>query len=520
MNFYHKFIKDFSVIARPLHELTGNTPWEWLPHHQAAFDTLKNVILDATILHTPYDTGKFKIEADSLDFAVGGTLSQLQEGCWKPIAFLSKSLSPAERNYKIYDKELLAIIICLDKWCQYILGAPKRFEVWSDHKNLEYFRKPQNINYRQARWVSILADYGFSLHHLPGSHNLAADALSWLPIHNDGSNDSAEVVILKPTYFQVWATEEVDSLETCVCSAQDLHDLVVAKNWLRKPDQWKIDDDGNNLGQGQALCSEECRPIRRNPTKPPWLSPGWSPGASWHSESDWENLLLARPITRRPPVCEQLHGLPEKQNISTTHLDSPPLPHSPFTTLGSNLSWPHRAASSFQWLWCDPKHHQPLLQNGGRNPHVNHPHIPSACRSVQVKGLLILWHFQEDHIRPRPTIRKRIHAWHLSDTQYQTESLDSLSSQNQCTGQKDEPQSRPIPSHVCELSPGWLDQLATSGPIHAEQSSKHVDREVCFLPELWETPACHIYRISGSRRRGRHSLGRGWRGWYERQKRW
>jgi len=80
VNFYHKFVKDFSRIARPLHELTGNTPWGWLPRHQEAFDALKNVISDMTILNTPLDAGKFKIEADSSDFAVGGMLSQLQGG--------------------------------------------------------------------------------------------------------------------------------------------------------------------------------------------------------------------------------------------------------------------------------------------------------------------------------------------------------------------------------------------------------------------------------------------------------
>jgi len=198
VNFYHKFVKDFSMIARPLHELTGNSPWEWLPHHQTAFNTLKNAISDATILHTPHNTGKFKVEANSSDFAVGGTLSQLQGGHWKSIAFLSKSLSPAELNYEIYDKELLAIITCLDKWHQYILGVPEPFEVWSDHKNLEYFWKPQNINRWQAQWVSMLADYDFSLHHLPGSHISAADTLSWLPVHDDGSNNNTEVIILKP----------------------------------------------------------------------------------------------------------------------------------------------------------------------------------------------------------------------------------------------------------------------------------------------------------------------------------
>ena len=71
----------------------------------------------------PQDTGKFKIEADSSDFAVGGTLSQLQGGHWKPIVFLSKSLLPAECNYEIFDKELLVIMICLDEWHHYVLSA-------------------------------------------------------------------------------------------------------------------------------------------------------------------------------------------------------------------------------------------------------------------------------------------------------------------------------------------------------------------------------------------------------------
>ena len=119
VNFYRKFIKDFSKIARPLHELTGNMPWEWLTHHQLAFDTLKGAISDAMILHTPRDTGMFGIEADSSDFAIGSTLSQHQEGLWRPITFLLKSLSSAERNYEIYDKELLAIMTCLEEWRHY-----------------------------------------------------------------------------------------------------------------------------------------------------------------------------------------------------------------------------------------------------------------------------------------------------------------------------------------------------------------------------------------------------------------
>jgi len=150
---------------------------------------------------------------------------------------------PAKRNYEIYDKELLAIVTCLEEWHHYVLGATEQFEVWSDHKNLEYFGLPQKINRRQARWVSMLADYDFSLYHLPGSHNSAADALSRLPNHDDGSGDNAEVVVLKADYFMTRATEEDDSLEWQVRSAQT-RDAVAMRNLATKPEHWRVDEEG------------------------------------------------------------------------------------------------------------------------------------------------------------------------------------------------------------------------------------------------------------------------------------
>ena len=221
------------------------------------------MISDVTILHTPLDAGKFKIEADSSDFAVGRMLSQLQEGQWKPIAFLSKSLLPTEHNYEIYDKELLAIMTCLDEWRHYILGATEKFEVWSDHKNLEYFRKPQNINRRQAHWVSILADYDFLLHHLPGSHNSAVDALSRQPNHDNGSGDNTEVTILRGAYFQVRATEDITSLETQIRIAQDTSEKIIVGNLAKRPGQWKVD------GEGAIWVKNRLYIPRRNPASPP-----------------------------------------------------------------------------------------------------------------------------------------------------------------------------------------------------------------------------------------------------------
>jgi len=90
----------------------------------------------------------------------------------------------------------------------------------------------------------MLADYDFSLHHLPGSQNSTADALSCQPNHNDGSGDNMEVIVLKETYFQVRATGEVMPLKTQVRTAQDTREQIVVKNSAKRPGEWTVDDEG------------------------------------------------------------------------------------------------------------------------------------------------------------------------------------------------------------------------------------------------------------------------------------
>ena len=103
------------------------------------------------------------MKTDTSEHAIGKVLFQEQEGKWKPITFLSKTMQLAERNYKIYDKELLAIVETLTKWRQYLLDIIKPFEIWTDHKNLKYFREPHKLNGRQARWYLKMQDYDFTL---------------------------------------------------------------------------------------------------------------------------------------------------------------------------------------------------------------------------------------------------------------------------------------------------------------------------------------------------------------------
>ena len=87
-------------------------------------------------------------------------------------------MQPVEQNYKIYNKELLVIMEALTKWRQYLLDVTEKFEVWTDHKNLKYFREPHKLNEQQIRWYLKLQDYDFILYHILGKMNTKTDILS------------------------------------------------------------------------------------------------------------------------------------------------------------------------------------------------------------------------------------------------------------------------------------------------------------------------------------------------------
>ena len=100
------------------------------------------------------------MEADSSNFATRAVLSQQS-----PVTYYSKSLSAVERNYKIHDKEMLAVIRALEDWCHFLEGAHHEVEIWMDHKNLEYFMSAKKLNRCQARWSLYLSRFNFSMHH-------------------------------------------------------------------------------------------------------------------------------------------------------------------------------------------------------------------------------------------------------------------------------------------------------------------------------------------------------------------
>ncbi|KAK7916542.1 hypothetical protein WMY93_012303 [Mugilogobius chulae] len=123
---------------------------------------------------------QFIVEVDASDSGVGAVLSQRCPKDQKvhPCAFFSRRLTPAETNYDIGNRELLAVVLALQEWRHWLEGAEHPFIVWTDHKNLSYLRSARRLNSRQARWALFLGRFNFVLTYRPGSRNVKPDALS------------------------------------------------------------------------------------------------------------------------------------------------------------------------------------------------------------------------------------------------------------------------------------------------------------------------------------------------------
>ena len=141
-------------IAQPLFDLTKvDSIFKWSSKEKSAFDIIRDRITSALILTLLDNSRPYRVEADSSDFATGAVLSQENpdDRKWHPVTFLSKPLSPVERNYEIHDKEMLAIVWALEEWRHFLEGTKHQFEIWMDHKNLEYFMMAKKLNQRQAQ---------------------------------------------------------------------------------------------------------------------------------------------------------------------------------------------------------------------------------------------------------------------------------------------------------------------------------------------------------------------------------
>ena len=152
---------------------------QWEEEQQKAFDKLKQVFTTKLVLVTPDLDKEFRVEANTSNYTTRGVLSiRCSDKKQRPVTFISKSLSNTEQNYEIYDKEIIAVVRCLEAWRYFLEEVTEKFKIWTNHKNLEYFMKAQKLNRRQARQALYLSRFSFVLKHVPRSKMGKVDSLS------------------------------------------------------------------------------------------------------------------------------------------------------------------------------------------------------------------------------------------------------------------------------------------------------------------------------------------------------
>ena len=124
-NYYRRFVKDSAKVALPMNRLMRkDEKWRWGEEQKKAFKQLKEIFTTRPVLATPELDKEFRVEADASNFATGGVLSiKCEDDLWRPVSFISKALNKMERNYEIYNKEMLGVIYYLEAWRHFLEGA-------------------------------------------------------------------------------------------------------------------------------------------------------------------------------------------------------------------------------------------------------------------------------------------------------------------------------------------------------------------------------------------------------------
>ena len=175
-SYYRRFIRNFSLIAKPLTDLTkNNMKWQWEDEQERAFIQIKVALVTAPVLRIPDFSKEFVVTTDASLVSAGAILQQdFGEGI-QPVAYASRKFIPAECRYSAYERELLAIVWAIGLWRPYLDSG--HFIVQSDHSSLRHLPNQASTNRRVWKWISVMQSYDCSIEHIPGKTN-PADGLS------------------------------------------------------------------------------------------------------------------------------------------------------------------------------------------------------------------------------------------------------------------------------------------------------------------------------------------------------
>lgn len=203
-SYYRRFVPNFSALALPMTNLLKKrASWHWGRDQQEAFEGLKRALMGAPTLSHDDGLCTLELRVDASGLGLGAVLNKIDCETERPIAFLSRRLSPAETRYHSNELECLALVWALEKLRPYLFG--QQFTVFTDNNALRWLVTKRNVERKYARWIMALQEYQFEVRHVKGNFNVVADALSRFPTSPPETTDQSArtMCCLVGTYFPV-----------------------------------------------------------------------------------------------------------------------------------------------------------------------------------------------------------------------------------------------------------------------------------------------------------------------------
>ncbi|KFM63797.1 Retrovirus-related Pol polyprotein from transposon 297, partial [Stegodyphus mimosarum] len=223
-SYYRIFIKNFAEIAEPLLKLRRKrVRFAWSSEANAAFEKLKESLINAPVLKFPEKDKGLEIYADASDYAIGAVLTQNR----KAIAFFSRTLNDTQRNYSATERETLAVLAAVQKFCVYFGSSP--VTVYSDHAAVTRLFSGKNLSPRLIRWTLKLQEFNLIIKHTPGKDNVVADALSRIKLDENG--EKVKIAMLQ--------AKVIDSRETVIEEIARDPEFGNIYNYLKDPDNFQ-----------------------------------------------------------------------------------------------------------------------------------------------------------------------------------------------------------------------------------------------------------------------------------------
>ncbi|UYV79479.1 hypothetical protein LAZ67_17002785, partial [Cordylochernes scorpioides] len=336
-SYYRRFIPNYAHIAQPLNALLKkDSVFSWNIEERHAFEALKSALISEPVLGHFDHSSPTEIHTDASNYGIGAVLAQIQKGKERAIAYASRTLNKAERNYSTTERECLAIIWAIGKFRPYVFGRP--FTIVTDHHSLCWLTNLKDPCGRLARWALRLQEFDVTVVHKSGRKHQDADCLSRSPLN---------------------CSEDIEEDIPCIVALQNF-----GREQMKDPDLTKIADKIQQETSNKSFMKINDTLHKKN----------YDPmGREW---------LLVVPRHLRPEILRNLHDSPTSGHLGFTKT---------YDRIRKKFYWPGMYRNVRNYVahcpGCQRRKRQPQLPPGLLQP------IPVPIAAFEKVGMDLLGRF-------------------------------------------------------------------------------------------------------------------------------